>query len=74
MPKSNEAYSTLSAILQLLNCRNQQVNTLQTITTVFLYANHNLITGCFETKGMEDQAIYVQKNLKAQYASLTKFA
>ena len=26
-----------------------------------------------KTKGMEDQGIYMQKNLKARYAALTKF-
>ena len=40
VPKPNEAYTTISAVLQLLNCWNQQVNALQTITAVFLYANH----------------------------------
>ena len=28
VPKPNEAYSTISAVLQLLNCQNQQVNAL----------------------------------------------
>ena len=38
--KSNTEFTVLDSILQLSNCRNQHVNAVQTITSVFLYGNH----------------------------------
>lgn len=38
--KQNSDFVTLSAILNLLNCRNQKINAFQTLMAVFLYSSH----------------------------------
>lgn len=61
--QKNTDFSSLGAILGLLNCRNQQINSYQTIITVYLYCN-----------GLNKSAIEVlhRLNLCASYNHLNE--